>query len=218
VAAEKRIGCVAFDFDGTLVDSNPIKETGFVAVAKLRGIDAHLVENVLRRLPGGNRYQISAALAEALTASSTAAEKLAQDLADDYTRHCLTEVGSCLEVPGAKQTLTDLHAARLPMYVNSGTPQAALRPILKRRRIDEYFAGVLGGPQSKLDNLRAIALQTQLDPGEIMMVGDSDDDANAAAAFGCRFVGVTLRGNSRFAAPVAVTVMDLRGLGSSIRG
>jgi phosphoglycolate phosphatase-like HAD superfamily hydrolase len=52
------------------------------------------------------------------------------------------------------------------------------------------FQGVYGGYGCKLRNLKAISLHAAVTPGEIAMVGDGIDDANAAEAFGCAFLGV----------------------------
>jgi phosphoglycolate phosphatase len=207
----------AFDFDGTLADSNEIKRRAFFEVARSFDPEGEVVREVLDRRPSGDRYHVARALAEefaprAAVAGAGGVEDLAKSLADAYTEYCERAVSGCDEIPGAAQALARLAARGLPLFVNTATPRDAMLPILKRRGLDRFFDGVYGGPASKLENLREIAEQVGAPPGELLFVGDGEDDRRVAAAFGCIFVGVVPDAGDRFEQLPERRIPDLVGL------
>ena len=83
----------------------------------------------------------------------------------------------------------------MPCYINSATPQPPLVQVVEALGWSRYFRQVLGGGEAddKRLNLEAIAHAEGLGLGratQLVHVGDGDNDCRAAAAFGCRFVGV----------------------------
>jgi phosphoglycolate phosphatase-like HAD superfamily hydrolase len=197
------IRCAAFDFDGTLVDSNEIKRRAFFEIAREFDPEGEVVREVLDRRPSGDRYHVAQALAAELAARAALAaarctEDLAKSLADAYTAHCERAVSACDEIAGATDALARLAARGLPLFVNTATPREAVLPILRRRGLDRFFDGVYGGPSSKLENLREIAERVGARPRELLFVGDGEDDRRVAAAFGCVFVGVAPEAGGRF--------------------
>src|SRR5690606_779750 len=100
----------------------------------------------------------------------------------------------------------------IPLYLNSRTPIEALSPLVTARKITHYFSGIYGAPASKLENLRHIQEQTQVKTNEILFVGDSDDDMNAAALLDCHFAGVILGDTSRFCQIPALHMENLAHL------
>ncbi len=197
------IRCAVFDFDGTLVDSNEIKRRAFFEIAREFDPDGELVREVLDRRPSGDRYHVARGLAAELATrgalpGACCVEDLAKLLADAYTAHCERAVSACDEVAGATDALARLAARGLPLFVNTATPREAMLPILRRRGLDRFFAGVYGGPSNKLENLRDIAERVGARPRELLFVGDGEDDRRVAAAFGCAFVGVVLDVGGRF--------------------
>ena len=82
---------------------------------------------------------------------------------------------------------------------------------VQARGWEKHFRGVFGSPASKEENLRQIAELEACEPEDLVHVGDGANDAKAAAAFGCAFIGVEHNGRERaeFAHAVAV-VKDMR--------
>jgi phosphoglycolate phosphatase-like HAD superfamily hydrolase len=207
----------AFDFDGTLVDSNEIKRRAFFEIAGEFDPEGEVVREVLDRQPSGDRYDVARALAAEFSARAAlpadgSVEDLAKSLADAYTAHCEHAVSVCDEIAGATDALARLAARGLPLFVNTATPREAVLPILRRRGLDRFFAGVYGGPSSKLENLRDIAARVGARPPELLFVGDGEDDRRVAAAFGCAFVGVVPDAGSRFERLPERRIRDLEGL------
>jgi phosphoglycolate phosphatase len=189
--------CVAFDFDGTLVQSNAIKRDAFfAAVAHIPG--AHkAVHDLFASGFDGDRYQLFAELSGRLVPEHGAGQRLdAGQLADAYSRICHEQIRDCDEVPGASQALASLKAHGISCFVVSATPERDLKPILADRQLGGYFKAVYGRPGDKPHYLRHILVQEGIAPAELTMVGDGSDDKAAAASVGCTFIAIANSGNA----------------------
>jgi len=180
------VRCVVFDFDGTLVDSNPIKRGAYFEV--LAGVQggAEAVERALRELPDADRQGVLSAVHEML-APRAGLPAVAEWVAA-YSALCEERVAACAPLPGAARALdglADTHA----LYLDSATPTSALERVVALRGWRDRFRGVLGGPASKHENLLAIAAREGVGPPEMVYVGDGPQDREAAWVFGCAFLG-----------------------------
>lgn len=211
------IRSAAFDFDGTLVDSNEIKRRAFFEIAAGFDPDGELVSDILERQPSGDRHAIAQSLATAVAERGSLPEAhsvqdLAKSLADAYTAHCERAVSACPPIAGAENTLQRLTERGLPLFLITATPLEAVLPILRCRGFDRFFDGVYGGPASKLENLRQISAKISTRPRDLVFIGDGEDDRRAAVAFGCVFIGVTPEGADRFERPPGRQIPDLQDL------
>ena len=211
------ITCVAFDFDGTLVDSNQVKVQAFYKIVEDYDPSGFTVTEVLQRCTNEDRYGITRALArefiaKGLTSPQPCAEILGAQWAETYTAACEKAIVGCSEVPGTSGILSWLLNEGIPLYLNSRTPTKALNRLVTLRHLAQYFSGIYGAPASKLENLCHIQELTQTNPDEMLFVGDSEDDREAAAEFGCHFAGVILGENSRFRQIPSLHVTNLEEL------
>lgn len=197
------IRCVVFDFDGTLVMSNAIKRDGFFAVTAeiAGGADAM---TALLAAPPGDRFAIFAAF-------SARFGQDAGEMAEAYGAWCEAAILEAPERTRATEALAALRQRGLRIWINSATPEAPLRAIVKRRYPPGSFDGVLGGHNRKVANLRAVMSAEGLTPDEILMVGDGIDDKLGAAEIGCRFVGLT-EGTLSLSPDPGPMIADLRDL------
>jgi phosphoglycolate phosphatase len=187
------IKVVVFDFDGTLVDSNAIKDRCFdEVVAHLPGGQDALTR---ARGAGGDRYQIFHAVARQLNHADgvVGAAALARRLAADYTRRCLHSISAAPERRGAHAALRTLRQRGLKVWVNSSTPREDLLPLLRTRGTLPLINGVHGAPHSKLQNLHAILAAERVKARQVVVVGDGKDDEEAARRSGTWFVAVTAK-------------------------
>lgn len=182
------IRCVVFDFDGTLVESNAIKrDTYFEILAETPG-SGPVIETVLEANPKADRYGVLAAVHEVLAERGVEPLPTLAALVNAYSRICEERVVSCPALPGAVETLESLRSTHT-LHLDSATPTDALERVVARRGWRSFFGSVLGGPASKVDNLRSIADREGLPAKEMAYVGDGSADREAAQGFGCRFLG-----------------------------
>jgi phosphoglycolate phosphatase-like HAD superfamily hydrolase len=177
-----------FDFDGTLVESNAIKRDAYYEVFEDQGGARETLDRVLRAHPEADRYGIIDETRASLFDQGETALPSAAELAAAYGRICESRVSACAAVPGALDALAAL-APRYPLYVASATPEEPLRRVVQRRGWTHLFRAVLGGPASKVTNLRAVAARESLAPNAVLLVGDGAPDRRAAREFGCAFAG-----------------------------
>ena len=203
------IKCVAFDFDGTLVDSNHIKQHAFYdAVAHLPGAEA-VIAAVLRDAPG-DRYQIferfTADWNRQARSGSTAVQ--ASSLSEAYTRHCEDAIASSSEFPGAAQLLSSLNASGVSTALVSATPSAPLEALIIRKQWRDRFAHIIGGATDKAFGLRELARREGVQATALVMIGDRQVDQDGATAVGCAFIGVR-RADNDFTVQPRLMVDDL---------
>jgi 2-phosphoglycolate phosphatase len=183
------VRAVAFDLDGTLVDS---RHDLAAAINLARGdldlppleVDAVLgmvgegARNLVRKAFGG---EPEPALLE------RALERFFAHYDDECTRRTRPYPGM--------DTLTAALAARLPLAIVTNKPQRFSRKIVDalgwRGRFEPLIGGdTLGARKPDPAGLVAVARRHGLAPSEVVLVGDSRIDAATAAAAGSSFVFV----------------------------
>ena len=209
------IRCIAFDFDGTLVDSNQIKHETFFDVVAGSKDGVEILSNILLDGPG-DRFEVFSRfverMPETLTSDTPRQRALrVRALVAEYTRRCEDAVTTCLEFPGAGDLLAQLRQQGVITAIISATPTKALRAIVAKRGWDGAFHYVFGVPSTKSENLRRLAAATNLRPDEMVMVGDKQADQQAADDFKCRFVAV-VRPDNDFATPPGRIITHLHQL------
>jgi phosphoglycolate phosphatase len=202
------IRVVAFDFDGTLVDSNAVKEECMRKVVAGLERAADALRDALAL--GGDRYRVFAEVARRLYPDAATTGTRGRALAAAYTDCCARAIMAAPERRGAREVLAELRRRGLRVWIASATPARDLAPILRHRRMTPYLHGALGGPASKVDNLRRIMQVERVAPGELLFVGDSPEDHATAEALGTWFVAITAE--SRLAGAHRFAMRDLTSL------
>lgn len=222
------IRCLVFDFDGTLVDSNAIKEDTFYKIAQSWDPSGEIVSEVLKRWPSADRYEKTRKIAEGLISRrllpiDSSVEEWSIRLAREYTVRCKKAIACCREMPGVSQSLGDLTEKGYLLFVNSATPEEPLRQLLNLRNWSHFFHDVYGAEASKADNLRRISRETATAINEIVHIGDQRDDLQATEQFGCRFIAMAARNSGpigktgktgKIGKESPLVVQDLRDLSS----
>jgi len=187
------VDAVAFDLDGTLLDT-----IGDLAAA----VNALLLDLRLPSLPQPtiqdlvgkgmpNLLARALALAGAPPAAAEGKAILARyqqiygGLLGRHTR----------PFPGMREGLARMRDAGFGLAVITNKATRFVRPHLEAAGIDAYFDVVIGGddaPRKKPDAAPMLlaAQRLRVAPGRLLMVGDSDNDVAAARAAGCPVVVV----------------------------
>ena len=177
---------VAFDFDGVIVESGPIKQEAFLALfADRPELHPRILEHHRRHL-GVSRYDKLIWIHRELLGRELAPEEL-DELGRRYSELVVDRVLACPLVAGADELLRAL-AGRIPSFVVSATPQEELERIVELRGLRRYFREVRGTPGVKSAILAELMANHALAADEMLMVGDGLSDYLAARQAGVPFV------------------------------
>ena len=175
------------DFDGTLVESNNIKDRAFETIFcewpehKGAMMHWHLTNDSIER---GEKFRYFVEDVLALPGQ----KDLIGNLIARFRELTKTAIIECPYVKGAYEFLEYIRN-RVSVYLVSATPQLDLYQIIKARGLGGYFKDVYGAPISKIETLEQIMLSENVSVNEILFVGDSPEDQQAAKFLGIRFIG-----------------------------
>jgi phosphoglycolate phosphatase len=188
------IKSVVFDFDGVLVDTNRIKRDAYFEIFATHCDKKDLIAAIVDNDRYSGRYTIIAKIIRRLEnerqiETEDRFEALVQEYAIRYNNICEEYAATCREILGTRPALLKLSEV-FHLYINSATLEEPLRRIISRRGWLGYFCGVLGGPNTKKQNLKWILEQEQVSGSEVLVVSDGEADLRAAKDLGCHFIGV----------------------------
>lgn len=183
------ITVVVFDFDGTLVSSNALKYEAYFPLFPDDERHTACIRNVLETWYEESRYTILEKVLRQLGYNEATLPARVHELAARYNDIVLEGVKTCPECPGAEEALQRL-CGKYSLYLSSTTPESALRDILEFRGWIPYFRDIFGYPEKKADTLRHLLEREQIEPSQIMVVGDGESDRVSAKEVGCEFFDV----------------------------
>jgi phosphoglycolate phosphatase len=186
------VGAIAFDLDGTLLDTVHELATAINALLDELGYPP-LAQEVVGALIGkgmANLVRRSLALATDVTPDAVDDGEVTDALVR-YRAHYASRLGHETRLfPGMVEGLTRLEAMGVPMAVITNKATPFVRPHLVAAGIERFFSVVIGGddlPTRKphpgpLQHAAAMfGIPTRL----LLMVGDSGNDVEAARGAGC---------------------------------
>ena len=192
----QKIRGVAFDLDGTLIDT---------ALGLSQAVDLALYalelpvageERVVTWIGNGADIMMQRALKWSLKDKEPdlAQLNMARKLFDRYYAETVEE-GSFL-FPGVAATLAALKEKGLQLAVVTNKPTSFVMPLLEDLGIAQYFQTIIGGDDVKEKKPHPEALYKVMETlglaaDELLFVGDSRNDIQAAQAAGCPSVGLT---------------------------
>lgn len=189
------IRALAFDLDGTLVDSAPgLAQAIDHALADLQLPPAG-VARASTWIGNGADVMMTRALTWALGREPQENEQRdARTLFDKYYADTV-EAGSTL-FPQVKATLAKLAEQGLPLAIVTNKPTPFIAPLLASLGIAEYFSLVIGGDDVVVKKPHPAAIFLVLGrfgvlPRQLLFVGDSRNDILAAQAAGVPNIGMT---------------------------
>jgi len=178
-----------FDFDGVLADSVEIKTKAFEQLYLPHGpaiaaevVRFHRENGGMPRLQKFIHYQ-----KELLNAPATEEElvRLCQAFSDLVVKN----VVAASEILGVLDFLKAWHG-KLPLFIDSATPDEELRQIVDQRQLSGYFDGIYGSDKSKEKNLAELIAQNHFSPEKVLFFGDALNDYAAARSCCTGFVGI----------------------------
>ncbi|KOO06550.1 phosphoglycolate phosphatase [Vibrio hepatarius] len=191
------IKLIAFDLDGTLLDSVPDLAVAADQAVQALGFPAVSEEQVRDYVGNGADVLVGRALSQSMTIDPALDEALlvkARELFDDFydkSGHKLSHL-----YPAVTETLAELKQAGFTLALVTNKPSKFVPEILAKHGIDKYFVDVLGGDAFPEKKPNPVALNWLMEkhncqPEEMLMVGDSKNDILAAKNAGCAAFGLT---------------------------
>jgi phosphoglycolate phosphatase len=182
-----RVGAVAFDLDGTLVDSRHDLAAAVNRTRRELGLAELAVDEILGMVGEGARSLVRRALGGAPPAADL--DRALERFYVHYEPECTRRTRS---FPGVDAALREL-GERLPLALVTNKPERFSRKIVEHLGWGARFDPLIGGDTlatRKPDpaGLLAVCARHRLAPAALTLVGDSRIDARAAAAAGCRFL------------------------------
>ena len=182
------------DLDGTMLDTVP---DFHVAINRMREeLDLRPIsaDNIALLVGKGSEHLIRAVLGRDLSAERVEAV-YARSMAS-YQRHYLAINGDhSVLYPGVIAGLEDMKAQGLRLACVTNKPLAFATPLLAQKGLAPYFELLYGGdsfPRKKPDPmpLLQVCRDFAVRPDEVVAIGDSSNDAEAARAAGCFVLAV----------------------------
>lgn len=189
------IRALAFDLDGTLVDSAPGLASALDQALQAMQLPAPGVERVSTWIGNGADIMVERALSWALGQPPHEDQvRDARVLFDKFYAETV-ESGSTL-FPDVAKVLAKLAQRNLPLAVVTNKPTPFVEPLLRSLGIAQYFSLVIGGDDVVVKKPHPAPLFLVLGkfgilPQQLLFVGDSRNDILAAQAAGCPSVGMT---------------------------
>ncbi len=185
---------VIVDLDGTMVHTAPDFQ---VAINRMRaelGLEPLSVETIISFVGKGSENLMRRVLD--VDYESAVAESLYEQALDSYKRHYEDINGLYSSVyDGVSEGLAAMKASGLRLACVTNKPFAFAGVLLDKTGLSDYFEVIYGGdslPAKKPDPLPMLTVCSDfgLDPAQVVAIGDSSNDAEAARAAGCRSLTV----------------------------
>jgi len=183
------VRAVAFDLDGTLLDTLPdIAAAADLMLADLGRPPAGA--DTVRRYVGDGIGRLTKRLLTSDMEAEPPADTFARarELFESHYRTTFTV--RTVPFPGVEEGLRRLAQQGLKLACVTNKAESFTVPLLQATGLDAYFDLVLSGdslPRQKPDPLPLLHCARRFGalPGEILMIGDSANDTRAARAAGC---------------------------------
>lgn len=181
------VKAIVLDFDGVILESNRIKAETFPRLFHQYPQHAEAMVKLHQDHGGMPRHEKLRIICEDILGRTVDDDEI-QRLSRELGRLVDDAILACPFTPGALEFL-QAYSARCPLFIATGTPEDEMQPLVKRRGIASYFAGVYGSPRNKAAILRDLMDENGWRPEDIVFVGDSIDDYHGAKAVGVPFIG-----------------------------
>ena len=210
---------IVFDFDGVIVDSEPLHYRAFLAVGRPLGVsfsyDEYLAEYVgfddrdafRHMLASAGQPVDEAAVAELCERKQPAFDELVEREPD----------GRAFAIPGSLELIDECHAAGFPMAIASGATRADIELMLhKLGRRDRFDIIVTADDvaRSKPDpaSYALAAERLGVAPGSCLAIEDTAAGLASAAAAGLQTLALTTTTDADALTQAARVLPDLSGV------
>jgi phosphoglycolate phosphatase-like HAD superfamily hydrolase len=195
---------ILWDFDGVLMNSNEVRDLGFekVLVDYPKEQVAKLMQ--FHRNNGGLSRYVKFRFFFEEVLKQTVIESEIQELAASFSvimKELLTNKELLIK---DSLNFVKKHYSSIPMHIVSGSDQSELRYLCKTIRIDTFFKSIHGSPTPKNTLVKEVIESNGYPKAELVLIGDSINDYEAAKVNGIDFYGYN---NPKFS-PQKMNIID----------
>ena len=174
-----------WDFDGVIKESAAIKEKSYI------DLFSHLGQKEMEFIKNHNKINSGISRLEKIPFymkhfGLPLNDHLVSHYMESFSNSVVQSVIDSPYVPGVVQFLEQNYQNK-SNYLISGTPQLELEYILTRLNLKHFFKEIFGAPHLKIDALKLIKTEYNLETDDTIFIGDSIIDMEAALGNGIKF-------------------------------
>jgi HAD superfamily hydrolase (TIGR01549 family) len=180
---------IIFDFDGVILDSVDVKTKAFQQMYSIYGddvmrkvVDYHLLNGGISRYEKFKYFHKNF-----LNISISNAE--VDHMASEFSKIVFNKVCNSEYIQGALEFLNYSHDKYLT-FICTGTPESEIKKILESKKLIKFFNSVYGSPKTKVEIIKNIMIERNLNANEILFIGDAMTDYNASHETNLNFIGI----------------------------
>mgnify|MGYP001478041712 CR=1 FL=1 len=209
------IKAIIFDFDGVIVESVNIKTEAFAEIYRSHGpkVVERVVEHHMANW-GMSRFEKFKLYHRELLGKKLSDDGLSE-ITHQFSRMVTQKVIEAPYVKGAIEFIESNYTS-FDLFISSATPENELREIIEKRKISRYFKEIFGSPETKSDHIRRIIRRYNYGSSEVVFIGDSVNDKEAAQLNGIYFIG-RVDGEGKDAFGNCLCLPDLLGLEDTVK-
>lgn len=173
---------LVFDLDGTLVQSNQLKEQIFFDIFDTKFHP--IIANVLNKYKHASRFEVIDKIL--IETSNSFSDRDLNQLTSAYSNHLIEKIQN---IPISIDTFKNLEVLKekYRLFLSSYTYKNDLPIILKNLKLDVFFEAFFGYPQKKEMTLKNIINKYSVPSNEVMVIGDGESDRISAEKNNCHF-------------------------------
>jgi HAD superfamily hydrolase (TIGR01509 family) len=203
----QRIRGVIVDIDGTLINSNDAHARAWVQA--LGQFDIYVPFPEVRRLIGMGGDKLLPAIAH-IEEDSRLGQKISERRSQIFSREYLPVLHA---FPKTRELLTKIRDAGIALAVASSARKEELEPFLRLANVLDLIEGATSSADAESskpdpDIVQAALRKLELDPGRVLMIGDTPYDIEAASRAGMGTIAFRCGGRSDHDLSGALAIYD----------
>jgi phosphoglycolate phosphatase-like HAD superfamily hydrolase len=186
------IKCLLFDLDGVILDTLELKGKIFVEIFKdFPELSDRILKYHLDN--GGVSRRIKIQYINEFILKRKITQNELESMFDLFSELIKDNLPNIELFPNVKYVLDELKKSGFSIFSISSMPITEAELILSHLSVRHYFNGIIDTSNGKINAIKKFISQQKLSTNEILYLGDSNEDLNAALTHNIRFI---LVGNS----------------------